>query len=175
MCTFVRGDTVVIVVIFLTASSQRAPFPQSTAPRKNQDEAQPFCNHRNCSPLLGRDVVPDEHSGFGRRAHAVGQDPSDEPFAVLPARPSSWSLRLTLTVSMDTLYFSFANMVLYNSSGWKDVVITLAGSDVLDAGTEVNDELPENVAFLEQSSPNTGVDENGVVEIHPGFSALGMV
>lgn len=39
----------------------------------------------------------------------------------------------------------------------------VVGNEVLDAGTEVNDELPENTAFFGQSSPNTGVDENGLI------------
>ncbi|NJL39262.1 MAG: PEP-CTERM sorting domain-containing protein [Leptolyngbyaceae cyanobacterium RM2_2_4] len=47
------------------------------------------------------------------------------------------------------------------------------GADVLDGGTEVNDELPMNTAFFGQTAPNTGVDENGVVTIHPGFNSVG--
>jgi Ca2+-binding RTX toxin-like protein len=50
------------------------------------------------------------------------------------------------------------------------------GDEVWDAGTEVNDEVPENTAALAQASPNTGVTENGVITRHPGFqgsSALG--
>jgi hypothetical protein len=43
------------------------------------------------------------------------------------------------------------------------------GNLVFDAGTEVNDELPENTAFFGQMAPDTGVDENGVVHLHPGF------
>ncbi len=43
------------------------------------------------------------------------------------------------------------------------------GSGVWDAGTEVNDEIPENTAFLGQTVPDTGTVENGVVELHPGF------
>ncbi len=39
----------------------------------------------------------------------------------------------------------------------------VAGSEALDAGTEVNDELPQNTAFFGQSAPNTGIDENGVI------------
>jgi len=42
------------------------------------------------------------------------------------------------------------------------------GSDVLDAGTEVNTEL--DAAFLNQTTPNTGEDENGVVQTHIGFN-----
>ncbi|WP_052261589.1 spondin domain-containing protein [Leisingera sp. ANG-M1] len=41
------------------------------------------------------------------------------------------------------------------------------GSDVLDAGTEENTE--EDAAFLNQTAPDTGVDENGVVTLHEGF------
>jgi uncharacterized protein (TIGR03382 family) len=40
---------------------------------------------------------------------------------------------------------------------------------VWDAGTEVNDEIPENTAFLGQMMPDTGVDENGVIGLHAGF------
>lgn len=48
------------------------------------------------------------------------------------------------------------------------VVIERRGSDVLDAGTEVNTE--EDAAFLNQTARNTGVDENGAVTSHPGFN-----
>ncbi len=39
----------------------------------------------------------------------------------------------------------------------------VAGNETLDAGTEVNDEIPANTAFFGQATPNTGVDENGVI------------
>lgn len=39
----------------------------------------------------------------------------------------------------------------------------VVGSEVLDAGTEVNDEVPANTAFFGQQTPNTGVDENGLI------------
>ncbi|NET72080.1 MAG: PEP-CTERM sorting domain-containing protein [Sphaerospermopsis sp. SIO1G2] len=45
----------------------------------------------------------------------------------------------------------------------------ISGDRVWDAGTEVNDEIPQNTALLGQTSPNTGADENGVVTQHPGF------
>ena len=46
--------------------------------------------------------------------------------------------------------------------------IVRSGADVLDAGTEVNNEL--DAAFLNQTAPDTGTDENGVVAAHPGFN-----
>ena len=45
----------------------------------------------------------------------------------------------------------------------------VGGNEVLDAGTEANDELPANTAFFGQAAPDTGTDEGGVVLLHPGF------
>ncbi len=42
------------------------------------------------------------------------------------------------------------------------------GSNVLDAGTEVNTE--RDAAFINQTGPNTGETEGGVVTAHPGFN-----
>ncbi len=39
----------------------------------------------------------------------------------------------------------------------------VTGTEVLDAGTEVNDESTENTAFFGQAAPDTGIDENGNV------------
>jgi hypothetical protein len=47
------------------------------------------------------------------------------------------------------------------------------GRQVLDAGTEVNDEIPENTAALGQTVANTGVDEGGTVQRHPGLLPAG--
>ena len=78
-------------------------------------------------------------------------------------------------------YFSYASMVLPSNDFWyangnprtheifdeqgnfvaKNFIVT--NRDVLDAGTEVNDEVPANTAFFGQAAPNTGVDENGVI------------
>ncbi|WP_414562194.1 MULTISPECIES: spondin domain-containing protein [unclassified Anabaena] len=48
------------------------------------------------------------------------------------------------------------------------------GADVLDAGSEINDESRFNAAGagptpFDDFQPNTGIDENGVVTVHPGF------
>ena len=45
------------------------------------------------------------------------------------------------------------------------------GDQVLDAGTEMNDEVPANTAFFGQAAPDTGVAEGGTVSHHPGFLA----
>jgi hypothetical protein len=84
-------------------------------------------------------------------------------------------------------YFSYASMVIPSNDAFigngnplgiplfdlggnflgADFIVL--GSAVRDAGTEVNDEIPANTAALGQTVPNTGVNENGVVSIHPGF------
>jgi hypothetical protein len=84
-------------------------------------------------------------------------------------------------------YFSYAAMILPSNDAFiangdplavpifdadgnfvgADFVIL--GTDVLDAGTEVNDEIPANTAFFGQMMPDTGVTEGGVVGPHPGY------
>lgn len=91
----------------------------------------------------------------------------------------------------ESRYFSYASMVIpsndafigngnplafpiFNSSGaFIGADFIVLGSMVLDAGSEVNDELPSNTAFFGQAAPNTGTVENGTVELHPGFLAAG--
>jgi hypothetical protein len=51
----------------------------------------------------------------------------------------------------------------------------ILGSNVLDAGTEVSDEIPANTAFFGQQAPDTGVTENGVVTLAEGFIPGGPV
>jgi len=78
-------------------------------------------------------------------------------------------------------YFSYGSMVLPSNDFWyangnplahpifdesgkfiaQDFIVT--NLDVLDAGTEVNDEIPANTAFFGQAAPDTGVDEGGVI------------
>jgi hypothetical protein len=50
------------------------------------------------------------------------------------------------------------------------ITISVHGSDILDAGTEVNSEIPADTAFYGQGVPDTGTPENGVVHLHPGFN-----
>lgn len=88
-------------------------------------------------------------------------------------------------------YLSFASMVIPSNDAFiangdplahrlfdergrfigEDFVVT--GADVLDAGTEVNDESPTNTAFFGQAAPNTGEIEGEGVELHRGFDPIG--
>lgn len=90
-------------------------------------------------------------------------------------------------------YFSFASMVIPSNDAFiangdplahpifdedGNVIIgdiIVSGANVLDAGSEVNDEVPENTAALAQAAPDTGVVEGGNVVVHPGFLAEGNI
>ena len=109
-----------------------------------------------------------------------------------PAGPLTPSVSVSKTLNIDPStqkYFSYASMVIPSNDAFiangnplahplfddrgrfiaEDFVV--AGSEVLDAGTEVNDEIASNTAFLNQGGPNIGVEELGNVIIHPGFNA----
>jgi hypothetical protein len=110
------------------------------------------------------------------------------PFA--PGETSSMDFTLD-PLDLANRYFSYASMVipsndafiangnplafqLFGATGtFLGADFVVLGSQILDAGTEVNDEIPANTAFFGQAAPNTGVDENGVVHAHPGFLPAG--
>ncbi|MBW4551398.1 MAG: spondin domain-containing protein [Aphanocapsa sp. GSE-SYN-MK-11-07L] len=98
----------------------------------------------------------------------------------------------TVTVTVDgsdpnSRYFSYASMIIpsndfFISNGnerahqifdhqgnFIGADFTILGNQILDAGSEVNDEVPANTAFFGQQTPNTGVTENGVVQLATGF------
>ncbi|MEM1230825.1 MAG: spondin domain-containing protein [Pseudomonadota bacterium] len=98
----------------------------------------------------------------------------------------------TFNVNPETdQYFSYASMVipsndafiangnpvahrLFNDSGrFVGANFAVPGTAVLDAGTEVNDEIAANTAFLNQAGPNIGVPESNPVELHEGFRTDG--
>lgn len=109
-----------------------------------------------------------------------------------PLTPGA-EVRTTLNISnpQQQQYFSYASMIipsndffvangsplahpLFDDDGrFIGQPFIVAGSEVLDAGTEVNDEIAANTAFLNQAGPNIGVDENGVVTLGTGFAAPG--
>ena len=90
-------------------------------------------------------------------------------------------------------YFSYASMVVPSNDFWiangnpkayevindmGDFIGTefmVFGDQVLDAGTEVNDEIPDNTAFFGQNIADTGVNENSFVTLaSDGFKPAGM-
>ena len=104
-----------------------------------------------------------------------------------PLAPGDTS-SVTLNVDPSTdRYFSYASMVipsndafiangnplahqLFDNYGrFTGTTFAVTGAEVLDAGTEVNDEIAANTAFLNQGGPDIGETENGVVTLHEGF------
>ena len=105
-----------------------------------------------------------------------------------PLGPGDSSSMLFELDPADHRYFSYASMVIpsndafiangnpfahpiYDAGGnFVAQSFLVRGSEVLDAGTEENDELPANTAFFGQAAPNTGpTTPMGVVGAHPGF------
>lgn len=92
---------------------------------------------------------------------------------------------------VDNQYFSYMSMIIpsndafigngnptafqiFNNSGaFQGLDLFVLGNSVMDAGTEVNDEIPANTAFLGQTVPDTGVAERGRIQRHAGFKAKG--
>ena len=109
---------------------------------------------------------------------------------IAPGEIASFTIDIDPNDPMSS-YFSYAAMVLpsndafiangnplahqvFDAQGnFTAVDFFIGGAQVLDAGTEVNDELPMNTAFFGQAAPNTGVSEGGVVGLHPGFLPAG--
>ena len=118
-------------------------------------------------------------SGFGQVDGVVGAAP------IAPGAEVSQTF--TIDTSLENgRYFNYASMVLpsndtfigndeaiaiFDAAGnFLGANIVVPGAAAYDAGTEVNDELPANTAFFGQSAPDTGVDENGGVELSSGFN-----
>ncbi|MEM8831313.1 MAG: DUF4347 domain-containing protein [Cyanobacteria bacterium P01_G01_bin.19] len=130
-------------------------------------------------------------SGFGSLDGAVlGTEGLEGPIDPGEVASATFTIDLNDPASQ---FFSYASMIipsndafvangdpsihnLFDAEGnFIGADFIVSGSEVLDAGTEVNDELAENTAFFSQAEPNTGEDENGVVEIHPGFIEGGRI
>lgn len=103
---------------------------------------------------------------------------------------------LTFTLDDDAFqsrFFSYASMVIpsndafignddpqghpvFNAAGeFVGGSFVVTGGDVLDAGTEVNDELPANTPLLGQEAPDTGEVESGTVQVHEGLVVGGVL
>lgn len=110
--------------------------------------------------------------------------------AFLPGETGEFVLDLGTGIA--TAYFSYASMVIpsndafignsnptlyqvVNGGVFVPQTIEIFGTNVYDAGTEVNNEATGTVAGLDQSTANTGDVEGGTVELHDGFIANGRV
>lgn len=114
----------------------------------------------------------------------------NDPMVIAPGESASMTFTVDSTASGNR-YFSYGSMVIpsndafvandnpaayqiFDATGnFTPVTIMITGAQVLDAGSEINDEIPANTAFFGQMMPDTGIPENGVVRLHPGFKAKG--
>ncbi|MEL6814946.1 MAG: spondin domain-containing protein [Cyanobacteria bacterium J06598_3] len=114
------------------------------------------------------------------------------PGPIDPGESASFTVDLDGSAA-SSRYFSYASMVIpsndffiangnplahqiFDDAGnfvGADFVVT--GAEVLDGGSEVNDESPTNTAFFGQAAPDTGITENGVVTLAPGFTPGGNI
>ena len=108
------------------------------------------------------------------------------PGPIDPGESASFTVDLDGS-AMSSRYFSYASMVIPSNDffiangnplahrifddngGFLGTDFVVTGAQVLDGGTEINDELPENTAFFGQAVPDTGVTEGGVVTSASGF------
>ncbi|MGE3310804.1 MAG: spondin domain-containing protein [Limisphaerales bacterium] len=148
------------------------------------------------SPSLER-LAEDGATGFVSADFAAhGGGGVDGTIAAGPFPPFAPGAAASMDFSLDPLapgnrYFSYASMVIPSNDAFiangnplafqifgpggeflgADFIVS--GAMVLDAGTEVNDELPANTAFFGQAAPNTGDSQGGVVDLHGGFLPAG--
>jgi hypothetical protein len=109
-----------------------------------------------------------------------------------PVIPPGATVTMTFTVDSNRdRYLSYAAMLvpsndafigndtpieIFNNSGqFKGADLIVTGNGIWDAGTEVNDEVPQNTALLGQMMPNVGETEDGIVMYHPGFMSNGNI
>ena len=148
--------------------------------------------------LVGGDAVErvaeDGNIGPLNAAFAALQPNSSQSTIFGPSGPLAPGDFGSVTLNVDPTvdrYFSYISMILpsndafiangsplaheiFNKRG-KFVArpFAVAGSEVLDAGTEYNDEVASNTAFLNQAGPDIGIPTSGVVELPPGFRTDG--
>ena len=155
--------------------------PADTLPQAGSDAIERLAEDGNTEPIAGV---------FGLLAPNGVQ--ATVPGPTGPLAPGEVTQRVFLldSLSGDHRFFSYASMVIPSNDFWYsngnpqaneifDAQGNLVASpfivtneDILDAGTEVNDEIPSNTAFFGQQTPNTGVPENGVIVDFPDFEGF---
>ena len=137
----------------------------------------------------GLEAVAEDGSFAQINAELTEADADGQGGIVVGARgPIAAQERATAQVTVDGLsnaYLSVAAMILPSNDAFVGnsqavklfddegnflgaQTLVFGGENVYDAGTEVNTEL--DAAFINQTGPNTGIDENGVVTFHEGFN-----
>lgn len=123
-------------------------------------------------------------------ASGAGSAQGTLPGPLAPGDITSMGFALDCSLSASR-YFSYASMVIPSNDAFiangdpmeREIFdhagnflgadFFIPGDAVLDAGTEVNNEVPADTAFFGQTTPDTGITENGVVLYHDGFLPKG--
>ena len=131
-------------------------------------------------------------SGAGFIDAAITGDEGATPGIIDVGETTSFTFTVDRSLA-SSRYFNYASMVLpsndafvangdpldheiFDESGnFVAEDFSILGDEILDAGTEVNDEAADSTAFFSQAEPNTGETEAGVVESHPGFNSEGRI
>ncbi|MEO0458651.1 MAG: spondin domain-containing protein, partial [Cyanobacteria bacterium P01_A01_bin.114] len=133
------------------------------------------------APLAARfaDTVPGVQGDlFGPTIPPVGPGESSTAIVEVDAANQYFSYASMVIPSNDAFIANgnpLAHQIFDDAGNFIGADFVVLGSDVLDGGTEVNDEAEFSTAFLGQAAPNTGQDENGVVTPHPGFIPGGRI
>ncbi len=145
--------------------------PASNDPRPGSVAMERICEDGNTGPIS---------QDFADLSFGVDATIAGVAGPIAPGETVSKTFLLD-ALNPDTRYFSYASMILPSndfciSNGnplahpiFDDAGNFIAqnffvtGDETLDAGTEVNDEIPANTAFFGQQTPNTGVDEGGLI------------
>ena len=147
--------------------------------------------------LLGPGVLEalaeDGNNGPITETFAIRNPGQPQANLTAPGGPFQPGSRAAITFQVDPYkdrYFSYGSMVipsndffvangnplahlLFDDGNFVGGDFIVAGSEVLDAGTEINNEVASQTAFLNQGGPNIGPDEGGVVVLGEGFAAPG--
>jgi hypothetical protein len=144
--------------------------------------------NRGEAAAAGLEALAEDGSFEAIAADLLAGDPNGVGGAILGARgpiATGETASTTILASTATPFISLAAMLLPSNDAFigtldaialfdengdylGDQVLNFDGTDVYDAGTEVNTEL--DAAFINQTAPNTGETENGVITLHPGFN-----
>lgn len=127
----------------------------------------------NFMPIAGERLLVDPDSQGVVVAGAGGPiAPQEVTSARITLAPSQThvSFGAMILPSNDAFVGTDEALVLFDAHGrFKGAqTVVFDGGDVYDAGTEFNTE--EDAAFLNQTGPDTGLDEGGVVRLHEGFN-----
>lgn len=147
---------------------------------------------------LDPDAIPDFSKTLGGifEASDASENGGDQahltpiPAGLFPGASATTSLELGDDPTLQNRYFSYSAMVfpsndafignedpyaieLFDAEGnflGADFIVN--GDQIWDAGTEVNDESPTNIAFTVNEVGNS-IDEGGTIQAHPGFLPQG--